>query len=103
MIWLNFQISNPFWKGRNDKPQVDYLSKDWTVSENKFIEVQISKWNPHTIFEITIDTCWFGEDHAGFEINLEIFGFYFAAMLRDKRHWNYDAGRFQTYEEAVVE
>jgi len=103
MIWLNFQISNPWWKGKNDKPMVDYVCVDKMVTKHKFVELQISKMNPHELFEFTLDTCWFGEDHAGFELTVEVYGFYFSLQFRDNRHWNYKENRWVTDAEAQAE
>lgn len=103
MFFFKFVISNPWWKGKNDKPAVDYICIDKMVSRHKFVELQISRMNPHELFEFTLDTCWFGEDHAGFEFTIEVYGFYFSLQFRDKRHWNYKENRWVTDAEAKAE
>lgn len=103
MIFFKFVISNP-WHKSNDKPQKDYIVKEWIVSKNKFVDIQLTKWNSMSdVIDINLDLRWFGMDHAGPEFRISLFNFFFNIALRDMRHWNWDEGRFQTYEEAVAE
>lgn len=103
MIYFKFDLSNPWWRGKNDKPQVDYIEFEKKITKNKFVEMQISKMNPHELISLVADTCWFGQDHAGFEFTIEVYGFYFSVMLRDCRHWNYAEGRFMNEVEIQEE
>lgn len=103
MIWFKFAIRNP-WHKSNDKMQKDYVCKDWQISKNKSVELQITNWRgASNFFTIDVDTCWFGMDHAGPEFNISIGPYEFMLKLYDHRHWNWEKGRFQTYEEAIAE
>lgn len=77
--------------------------RDWRVSKNKSIEAQISHWDWDHLFSLRVDTYFWGSDHAGPEINLEMFGWFFNLKFYDHRHWNYDAGRFMTEAEHKAE
>lgn len=77
--------------------------RDWKVTENKYLEVQLTHWDMSRLLSITLDTHVWGTDHAGPEFTIEVLGWYFSIKLYDRRHWNYDAGRFQTDAEAQAE
>lgn len=103
MISLNVNVGNPWHKGKNQRPGVDYIEEEWLVSEYKFLSLQLTRWSMARLFSLRLDLGWFGEDHAGPELTIELFGYMFHVSLKDTRHWNYDEGRFQTYEEAKAE
>lgn len=101
MIDFRLAISNPWYKADHEGEQKDYAYVEKQLSKNKTFELQISKWAGVSNFLLLrLDTCWFGSDHAGPELWVELFGYSIIVKLYDHRHWNYDAGRFQTYEEA---
>lgn len=77
--------------------------KTWHVSKNKSFEVQTTFWGASEMFSLDVDTHFWGEDHAGPEFRIEIMGLYLGVKLYDRRHWNYDEGRFQTEAEAKAE
>lgn len=95
MIWFSFRIDNPWFKDKN-KRQIDYFCIEKMVTKHKFIETQLSRFPIGTIFDITIDTRWRGQSHAGPNIDITLFGFGFILAFRDNRHWNYDEGRWMT-------
>lgn len=104
MIDFRFAIGNPWHKDNRDVGQKDYVDFEKQLSKNKSFELQISKWSGMSNFLVLrLDTHWFGGDHAGPEIWIEVFGYCLIAKVYDHRHWNYEEGRFQTYEEAVAE
>ena len=103
MIFTRFALVNPWWKYKNSASQIDYFSYEKMVTKHKFLEIQISKGNPCDLLSLIIDTCWFGQDHAGFEFTVEILGYYFSIQFRDHRHWNHRQGRFMTEEEITAE
>lgn len=103
MIWFRFNIRNP-WHRSKDALQKDYVCKEWVVAKNKSIEIQATRWgSTDNLFEIEIDTCWFGEDHAGPEFSIQLGPYWFHIKLYDHRHWNHNEGRFMTDAEAKSE
>lgn len=77
--------------------------RSWHVAGHKYLEIQLTHWATSRLFAITLNTHFWGTDHAGPEFTIEILGWYFGINLQDSRHWNYEAGRFQTEAEAKAE
>lgn len=101
MIEFIFRINHP---RPNDKvKQKDFVLWDKRLSENWATELQISRMPLRDIFELYIDTSWTGKDHAGPIFELTVFNFYFNFRIYNINHWNWDAGRFYTKEEALAE
>ena len=68
-MYLSLNISFPY---KKLKKQIDYVVKTWSLSKNKSLELQISKWgNSWTLFGISISPSWY-RSHSGFEVELEI-------------------------------
>jgi len=94
MIYLNLNIRNPWWVDRFHNVRSWHGS---TPFENKYWEVQILK-NDNLLrleFGFTIR-----EDHAGSNLELGLFGYEIHFTLYDNRHWNYEQGRWQNYDDA---
>lgn len=101
MLRTSLTIINPSFKEKESK----FISlQEYTknISKNKAYEFQTSYYNRYW-FAATIDLQWYGEDHAGPELELCILGYTFRCKLYDKRHWNYDEGRWMTEEEQAFE
>ena len=95
MIYLSFAITWPF---KHD-PEFygDYLFKNWKLTKNKSIELQISKGGDEIIsgaFRLA-----FKEDHAGLMIDLSLFRRSIYFQIYDNRHWNYEKNCYETYED----
>ena len=92
MISLYFQIQNPF----KHKPFKSYWGRVWSVSKHKDFEIQFMKyaWN---LFEFNLNLKWFGSDHAGPAIEINLFGWTLNVALHDKRHWDHDADDWEIY------
>lgn len=84
---LSFNILNPFYKD-SDYAGRDFVYKHWTLSENKSAEIQISKFEVYHLIDINIDLHWWGSDHAGPQIDLNLWGFMFNIKIYDHRHWH---------------
>lgn len=97
MLKLAFKLKNPFPQSLdNEKPGHDYVCKSWMITENKFLEVQITRWGIlDTIIDFSFEIGFTGEDHAGSEFCLTLFNYYFGIQFRDKRHWNYDKNQWE--------
>lgn len=103
MIYFNFDISWPKTYEMSDS-QVDYIEVDKPISTNKNIQVQLSKsCNFGNLIGIRIDTNWTGHDHAGPEIEIKLYRFFFIFKIYDKRHWNWETGNWYTEAEALAE
>lgn len=60
--------------------------RNWKLTKNKSLEVQISRFEPH--YRLTIDFRWKGKDHAGPYIGIEFWKLYAHIELYDRRHWD---------------
>lgn len=99
MIDINICLRWPTKKWNLSK---DYFCKTWVLSKNKAFEIQATNWNNGTIFEFRFDwsRC---QDHAGVQLELGLFNRGIIFNFYDRRHWNYEEGRYQTDEEAKAE
>lgn len=61
----------------------------------KAINFQISRFEPYYLFDISLNLLLDGHDHAGPELNIEIFGYAFILQLYDTRHWDYENERWE--------
>lgn len=103
MFSFHFNIANfgrSLTKDREDRFDWD---RTWQVSTNKSLELQVTHWSFDRLLSVHVDTHWWGSDHAGPEVSIELFGWYFAAKFYDHRHWNYEHGRFMTEAEHEAE
>jgi hypothetical protein len=94
---FHFAIKNPFKRSRIT--QTDYIEYDRKITKNKSVEVQFSRWEAYNIFEFSVNTIWFGEDHGGIGFDIEVLGYMFAAKIYDIRHWDYENHCWEEYEE----
>ena len=94
MLKFSIKIQNPFFYNNRDTQH--YYELDVKLTRNKNFEIQISRFNPANLVELSVDLEWNGRDHAGPGITFEIFGFFFNAHVYDSRHWNYDEHRWMT-------
>lgn len=93
MIYFNINIRNPKWVERFEN------IKCWvfdTPIPHKYFEIQIIK-NDNLLrleFGWTVQ-----EDHAGFNIELGLFGYEIHFTFYDNRHWNSEENRWYVYNE----
>ena len=96
LMYLSFSFSFPY---RKSKDQVDYFERTYKITENKSLEIQVSKWGyGYTLFGLTINPSWF-RSHSGLEIGIDLFNWSLIVNLCDNRHWNFKEGRWCTPEE----
>lgn len=101
MIYLNFSIQNP-WRPQAEAESKDYFYKHWTLSEKrqKSAELQISKFaQANDLLQIRLDLRWWGEDHAGPKLEIDLWKFFFSISLYDHRHWDYENNCWEVYDE----
>lgn len=103
MIFFKFILDNPWFKPREDFKSTNYFYRGGSFTTYKHWEIQVGRWEPRHLVEFEIDTRWAGSDHAGPSIEIEIFGFMLMTTIYDSRHWNHDAGRWYTEDEARAE
>jgi hypothetical protein len=92
MIRFSFSIVNPW---ARDSEQYTYFYKDFSVAKNKAGEIQISSTSPYDLFSITFNCAFRGSDHAGIELTLAVYKFFFNFMIYDTRHWDFEKGTWE--------
>lgn len=97
MIYLNLQITNPWYKDSWSWKTRDYINNTWKLTRNKFLEIQLSRFGMDRIAAVAIDLRWRGYDHAGPGIQLDLLGFMFEIKLSDQRHWDHRNGKWEEY------
>jgi hypothetical protein len=95
MINFYIGIKNPIWKnGDNDKFKM--IWQFVKLFGHKELDVRFYRhvwyW-----FQFGINTTWYGEDHAGPELSIGVFGYVFEITLADNRHWDDEAGSWESY------
>jgi len=96
MIRFSFKIRNPW---SHDLPHKDYFYKHKTLSKNKSFEVQIFKSSSYDLFSVNLNLDWRGEDHAGPEFYISFWKYNAIIKIYDHRHWDYETGNWEKYEE----
>ena len=71
----------------------NFYSRTIKLSEHKFIELE-SMYSGQHLFRFSLDLNWRGEDHAGPEIELGVWGHEVRLKLYDHRHWNTEKNRW---------
>jgi hypothetical protein len=93
MIDFRLSIKNPFkhseWR--------DLYQGEWLITKNKVFEIGFFNYR-YNLFEFHLDLNWFGSDHAGPELNLNILGYEVRIALHDTRHWNHEENKWHIYE-----
>lgn len=98
MFKLSFTIANPF---KRREGFFKHFSKDKSrrLSKNKSFEWQIAQWEMNNLFDFDLNLIWWGRDHAGPELMIEVFGLMVCIKIYDYRHWAYIANTWEEYEE----
>jgi hypothetical protein len=77
------------------------FNKDWSLSKNKAVEVNFYKTSH--IINFHLNAQFVGVDHAGASVSIGLVGLSLEIRLYDSRHWNYNANRWMTEEEFILE
>lgn len=93
---LHIEILNPFFKKYTHNGK-DYFYYHKQLLTNKSLEIQISKFNRSSIIDFTLDLHWWGNDHAGPRIDLNVLGYMFNLHIYDHRHWDYENNCWEKY------
>lgn len=95
MFYFGFDISWPY---KINKKIIDILYKDYSISKNKAIEIQLSKFgNSFTIIGFDFGLHPY-QSHGGLRISIDLLGYSFIIKIYDKRHWDYETGTWEVYE-----
>lgn len=94
MLRLSISIKNPVAKDVN----LRVYDCNKKLSKHKHFEAE-HYYCGYFLFKLMIDISWRGEDHAGPEIELCLFGYSARYKIYDTRHWNYEHGRWMTDSE----
>jgi hypothetical protein len=71
----------------------DIISKSLSVTKNKSLEIQLTKFS--NIFQLGINFDWRRKcDHGGIYFNIQLLPFYFEISLSDDRHWDYETNTY---------
>jgi hypothetical protein len=85
MIYLSLSLSNPF----SNRYSVVYGKTGKTWNPHKFWDLSICKQS--SIIGFTFDFTM-RQDHAGFSLEIELFGWSIEYRFYDNRHWDYKNG-----------
>ena len=97
MINLSINIRNPWYKEWSNT----LFAKSYvTPFKNKFIELECYKDGHLLSFMLNWTIC---QSHAGFDLELGLFGYNFHFNFYDSRHWNTEEGRWMIYTEELGE
>ena len=92
MIEFRIAVKSPFRK-ENFK---NIFSKTVQLSRNKFFEFEIIRYKRY-LFEFNLDINWRGQDHAGPNLEIGIFGYSVCVRIYDSRHWNHIKNTWEVY------
>lgn len=96
MFSINFTLLN---FGRSFGSTKHYFHRAKQLTKHKFYEIQISKFGISSLLEFSLDTHWWGRDHAGLALSITFLGYLFDFSLYDHRHWNEETGTWEIYDE----
>jgi hypothetical protein len=85
MIFLSLSLSNPF----SNRYSVVYEKTGKTWNPHKFWDLSICKKS--SIIGFAFDFTM-RQDHAGFSLEIELFGWSIEYSFYDNRHWDYENG-----------
>jgi hypothetical protein len=97
MIELSVSVRNPFWKNSMNSLFKTCVCKSWRVSENKTLEFEVNR-HFYYVFGLNIDTSLTGKDHAGPNLNVDLFGYSVSIALHDNRHWDDETNDWEKTE-----
>ena len=97
MFRFEFRLSWPY---KIRQKQKEYFEREWSVSKNKALSIQISKWGiGYTLIGIYFMLSH-RTSHAGLNLEIELFNRSFYLNFFDKRHWDYESGEWEKYDES---
>lgn len=95
-MYFCLKLYNPFKK--SDFDNLYCKEERIPYTENKNWSFEILKEN-NLLFEFSFNICFRGQDHAGPEVQLGLFGYSILLRMYDQRHWNYDRNCWKPADE----
>lgn len=98
---ISFALSLPNWFGGKSDFSMK-ASKWWSyhafgqLSATRSWEIQLDYWGWFRLFEFELGLNLNGSDHAGPRFQLTLLGYSIEITAPDTRHWNHEAGRWNT-------
>lgn len=92
MLRFSFAVKNPWAKDVHCK----VFERSGVLYGNKHFETE-HYYSNYNLFYFLLDLSWRGEDHAGPEVELTLFGFSMRYKIYDARHWDYSMGTWVSY------
>ena len=84
-MYFNITIQNLF----NPKYKYKkYFSYYKAISKNKNLELE-TFYSNYNLFNFSVNFQPMGRDHAGFGLDVNVFGWEFSFRIYDSRHWDY--------------
>jgi len=100
MIRICLKIKNPW---SCDLAHHDYFYKHKRLSKNKSFEIQIFRSSPYDLISFDLGLFWRGEDHAGPSLDLCFYKYCLNIKLYDHRHWDYEIGNWEVYNQGSTD
>lgn len=97
MINIHLSIDNP-WFNEKIIPFKDIFYRSGRVTKNKSWEFQIYKSSYH-LMEFSLRYDLKGCDHAGLNLNVNLFGYNLDFVVVDNRHWDYNNNCWEVYKD----
>jgi hypothetical protein len=99
MLYLNFSLSNPWYKTfKGHKDYYNLFLYHGKLSTNKHWEFEGYK-DSRKVIGMEISLSWRGRDHAGLEVGLCLLGRDIALRVYDTRHWDYEKNTWVKHED----
>lgn len=93
MISTHLRISNPWSNGNFD----NLWNRSWLLTKHKALELEVIKYSRNVFevqFALSVRT-----DHAGLTLVIGLFGRSFHFNFYDTRHWDFEKGTWEIYNE----
>ena len=93
MINFSFSLVNPW----SDRFKNLWCRSFNTPVKNKFIEMEVLKDNSILSFHFHLTA---RQSQSGLDLEMGVLGYSFNFKFYDCRHWDYQNGRYETYDDA---
>lgn len=65
------------------------------LTQHKWFEAQLSYFGVQELLQFSLDTHWWGRDHAGISLTISFLGFLVDLNIHDSRHWDWETGTWE--------
>lgn len=95
MMFFKLNVSNPFFRQQECFESTIDFFKEFKLTKNKHLEIQLGRFELHDLIGIEFDLRWKGSDHQGPALEILILGLFFRIHIYDQRHWDYSQHGWQ--------